>query len=198
MSNEPDSNPLETQPTPTNEPAPTEPRPAAEPPVPEPPAFDVAEVSLDTLKARLPEGAELNEALATDFLAKLNSAKSRGELAEQLVDMQVKLVTDAQEAMAAAWEETQNGWKAEMQKDATVGGTKLEANLAKAQEVINTYADDPAAVKELFALTGAGNNVHMLKLLVKLADAIPGESAPVQGNPTTEVKPREQRLFSPT
>jgi len=85
-----------------------------------------------------------------------------------------------------------------MQNDATVGGAKLDANLAKAQEVINTYADDPAAMKEFLALTGAGNSIHMLKFLLKVSDALPREGAPVQGNPTTEVKPREQRLFTAT
>lgn len=177
---------------------PADPATPAEPATPEPPAFDVAEVTLDAIKARLPQGAELDETLAADFLTKLNGAKSRGELAEQLVDMQIKMVSDAQEAFAQAWEDTQNGWKAEMQNDATVGGAKLDANLAKAQEVINTYADDPSAMKEFLALTGAGNSIHMLKFLLKVSDALPREGAPVQGNPITEVKPREQRLFTTT
>lgn len=184
--------PTQTEPTQTTNPNPE----PANPTPPEPPVFDIAEASLDVLKAKLPEGTELNEALASEFLTLLNGAKSRTELAEGLMDMQLKVAAQAEEAMTKAWNDTQETWKKEMEEDPKVGGTQLSANLAKAQEVINTYAENPNAVKELLTLTGAGNSVHMLKLLMAIASAIPGESAPVEGNPTTEVKPREQRLFT--
>lgn len=184
--------PTQTGPTQTTNPDPE----PANPTPPEPPVFDIAEASLDVLKAKLPEGSELNEALASEFLTLLNGAKSRTELAEGLMDMQLKVAAQAEEAMTKAWNDTQETWKKEMEEDSKVGGTQLSANLAKAQEVINTYAENPNAVKELLTLTGAGNSVHMLKLLMAIASAIPGESAPVEGNPTTEVKPREQRLFT--
>lgn len=184
--------PTQTEPTQTTNPDPE----PANPTQPEPPVFDIAEASLDVLKAKLPEGVELDEALASEFLTLLNGAKSRTELAEGLMDMQLKVAAQAEEAMTKAWNDTQETWKKEMEEDPKVGGTQLSANLAKAQEVINTYAENPDAVKELLTLTGAGNSVHMLKLLMAIASAIPGESAPVEGNPTTEVKPREQRLFT--
>ncbi|TXH48240.1 MAG: hypothetical protein E6Q97_25135 [Desulfurellales bacterium] len=187
MQTEPTTEPTQTT-NPTQEPA--------SPTQPEPPAFDIAEASLDALKAKLPEGTELNEALASEFLTLLNGAKSRTELAEGLMDMQLKVAAQAEEAMTKAWNDTQAAWKKEMEEDPKVGGTQLSANLAKAQEVINTYAENPAAVKELLTLTGSGNSVHMLKFLMAVSSAIPGESAPVEGNPTTEVKPREQRLFT--
>lgn len=197
---------VETQPAQQSEPTteqtteptqPTDPTPEpTNPTQPEPPVFDIAEASLDVLKAKLPEGVELDEALASEFLTLLNGAKSRTELAEGLMDMQLKVAAQAEEAMTKAWNDTQTAWKKEMEEDPKVGGTQLSANLAKAQEVINTYAENPGAVKELLTLTGAGNSVHMLKLLMAIASAIPGESAPVEGNPTTEVKPREQRLFT--
>ena len=182
----------QTEPTQTTNPDPE----PANPTQPEPPVFDIAEASLDVLKAKLPEGTELDEDLASEFLTLLNGAKSRTELAEGLMDMQLKVAAQAEEAMTKAWNDTQETWKKEMEEDPKVGGTQLSANLAKAQEVINTYAENPNAVKELLTLTGAGNSVHMLKLLMAIASAIPGESAPVEGNPTTEVKPREQRLFT--
>lgn len=160
------------------------------------PEFDFTEATLDTLKAKLPKDLELNEPLASEFLTLLNGAKSRTELAEGLMDMQLKVAAQAEEAMTKAWNDTQAAWKKEMEEDPKVGGTQLSANLAKAQEVINTYAENPAAVKELLTLTGSGNSVHMLKFLMAISSAIPGESAPVEGNPTTEVKPREQRLFT--
>lgn len=163
---------------------------------PEAPAFDIAEINVDSLKALLPEGAELDETLGTEFLGILNSSASRSEMAKGLLGLQAKIQEQSMTAVQTAWNNTNEGWITEMKADAEIGGEKLEANLAKARTVIETYADDPKALKELFALTGIGNNVHMAKLLIKLADAIPGESKPVDGAPTKTNKSRADRLFS--
>lgn len=162
----------------------------------EAPAFDLAEVNVDALKALLPEGAELNEELSTEFLGIINTSASRADMAKGLIALQSKIQEQSVTAVQEAWNNTTESWATELKTDATIGGEKLEVNLAKARTVIETYADDPKALKELFALTGLGNNVHMAKLLVKLADAIPGESKPVEGAPTQTTKSRADRLFS--
>lgn len=207
MHNEPEplnsSPPPVTEPTPTptpNEPAPTEPTSLITEPVvpaaPEPPAFDVTELTFDTFKTMLPQDAQVNEPLAQDFLKLLNESKSRNDMAKGMIELQTKVFTQAQEQMATAWNTTQDGWKAEIQNDPQVGGDKLAANLAEAQGVINTYAADAAALKQLFGLTGVGNNIHMLRFLMNVAKAIPGEGKPVQGTAEPEAKTRADRLFT--
>lgn len=208
MSNEteppssPDSTTTTPEPTTTPTPEPTQDQsslitdPPAAPAEPAPSAFDVTELTFDNFKALLPQDAEVNEPLARDFLKLLNESKSRSDLAKSMVDLQTKVVTQAQEQMAASWNTTQEGWKAEIQNDPVIGGSNLAANLAEAQTVINTYAADAAALKQLFGLTGMGNNIHMLRFLMNVAKAIPGEGKPVQGTTEPEGKTRAERLFT--
>lgn len=159
------------------------------------PEFDFAEVDLEGLKSFIPEGAEVDEGLATEFLTMINGAKSRADMVKGAVALQEKIQTQAVEAMQTQWQETQNSWREEVKADKEIGGANLEPNLAKALEVVNTYAGDAKAVKELFALSGVGNNIHMVKLLMNIAKAIPGESKPVEGSPAPVEKSRAQRLF---
>lgn len=188
-------------PTPTAEPTssttPTpEPQPTTTPtPTQEPPAFDVADVTIDSLKALLPKDAALNEPLANEFLSVLNGAKSRGDLAKGMVDLQTKIETGAVEAMTNAWNDTLKSWKDAAAADKEIGGANLEANLAKSRTVLETYSKNSTELKELFALTGVGNHPAMVKFLLAVQAAIPTESTPVQGSPVSVESTRAKRLF---
>jgi len=177
-----------TQTTPTPEPTPT---PTSEPA----PAFDVADVTLDSLKALLPKDAALNEPLANEFLSVLNGAKSRGDLAKGMIDLQTKIETGAVEAMTNAWNDTLKSWKDAAAADKEIGGANLEANLAKSRTVLETYSKNSTELKELFALTGVGNHPAMVKFLLAVQAAIPTESTPVQGSPVSVESTRAKRLF---
>ena len=177
-----------TQTTPTPEPTPT---PTSEPA----PAFDVADVTLDSLKALLPKDAMLNEPLANEFLSVLNGAKSRGDLAKGMIDLQTKIETGAVEAMTNAWNDTLKSWKDAAAADKEIGGANLEANLAKSRTVLETYSKNSTELKELFALTGVGNHPAMVKFLLAVQAAIPTESTPVQGSPVSVESTRAKRLF---
>jgi len=177
-----------TQTTPTPEPTPT---PTSEPA----PAFDVADVTLDSLKALLPKDAALNEPLANEFLSVLNGAKSRGDLAKGMIDLQTKIETGAVEAMTNAWYDTLKSWKDAAAADKEIGGANLEANLAKSRTVLETYSKNSTELKELFALTGVGNHPAMVKFLLAVQAAIPTESTPVQGSPVSVESTRAKRLF---
>ena len=177
-----------TQTTPTPEPTPT---PTSEPA----PAFDIADVTLDSLKALLPKDAALNEPLANEFLSVLNGAKSRGDLAKGMIDLQTKIETGAVEAMTNAWNDTLKSWKDAAAADKEIGGANLEANLAKSRTVLETYSKNSTELKELFALTGVGNHPAMVKFLLAVQAAIPTESTPVQGSPVSVESTRAKRLF---
>lgn len=207
----PDDTPTTPDPTTTPDPAaPAE--PAAKPDSllgadpakstePEPPAFGADPLDADKLKAVLPEGFELDETLSTRFLEAVNSAKSREEFAQQMLELQAELLTKADEAATAAWNSTQDAWKAEVTADPEFGGPKLQTSLATARTLIETHAKDPAeaaAIKDFMNLTGAGNSIHMVRLLNRLAARIPGEAKPVEGTPAPTDKPRAERLFGTT
>lgn len=182
----------------TTAPAP-EPTPTQAPVTTEAPAFGADPITLDVLKAALPQEVEVDEAALTSFSELINKAGSREEFAREALGFYTKLQTEALEANTRAWQETQDRWIGEVKSDPNLGGEKLDASLATAKEVVMRYAgEDAAAVMELFDLTGVGNNVHIVRLLNNFAKALPGEAKPITGDPAPTDKTRSQKLFTAT
>lgn len=208
MSNEPDDpKPTNSDPTQTPTPEPTPTDPPADPsliggePKPAEPAFGLEPVEADAFKSLLPEGFEPDEALSTRFLEALNTADSREALAKSMIEIQSDMLKQADEAAAQAWSDTQDAWKDEVRADKEFGGDNLDRSLATARTLIETYAKDQAeatALKDFFALTGVGNSIHMVRLLNRLAAAVPGEAKPVEGTPSPTEKSRADKLFGAT
>jgi hypothetical protein len=106
---------------------------------------------------------QLKEALSTDGL----SMQERGQ---KLVDMYAKMQTESAAEQAKAWETVQTEWRSTIEKDPVLGGS----NTARTQEVLgkalDVYGND--AVREAFALTGAGNNPDVVRFIHKMAVAL--------------------------
>jgi hypothetical protein len=172
-----------------------------EPPKPEEPAFGADPLDAEKFKSLLPEGFAADEELSAKFLEAVNSAPSREAFAQQMISLQTEMLTKAETAATEAWEATQTAWKNEVTSDPEFGGDKLQTSLATARTLIETHAKDQAeakAIKEFFALTGAGNSIHMVRLLNRLAARIPGEAKPVEGTPAPTDLSRAERLFGKT
>lgn len=141
----------------------------------------------------LPEGFTADEQLLPEFLKVVNDqemdAKSR---ANALVDLQSKLMTKASEAGSAAWDKVQNEWRDAVKSDPAIGGDKMQPALASVSKLIAEYGS-----KELtgvFDLTGAGNNVHVIKFLHTLAEKLT-EGGFAQGQPTNTAQDAASRLY---
>jgi hypothetical protein len=142
------------------------PEPAAPEPKPDAPATPEALADFT-----LPDGftadpalmTQLKEALSTDGL----SMQERGQ---KLVDMYAKMQTESAAEQAEAWETVQTEWRSTIEKDPVLGGS----NTARTQEVLgkalDVYGND--AVREAFALTGAGNNPDVVRFIHKMAVAL--------------------------
>lgn len=159
------------------------------------PEFGADPVASESLKELLPEGFEPNEPVLNEFVEMINGAKSRADIVQGALKMLGEQQTQAESAIVDEWNETQNKWRDEVKNHPTLGGDKMEESLANALTVVDTYAGDAAAVKELFKLTGAGNSVHMVELLNNIAKAIPGESKPVEGSQKPTSRSRAEKLF---
>lgn len=166
----------------------------AAPPAPDAPAFGDA-LEMEAFKELLPEGTELDEELAGPFLEALNKSNSRAELASNMLAFQESVATKVSEQMAEQWGSLQREWKAETQAHPTLGGENYAKSLATARGLIETYAENPAALKQMLTLSGAGNSVHMVQLLNKLAELIPSEAEPVKGDVAPTDKNRATILF---
>lgn len=179
--------------TPVTEPiTPTEPQ-ADDPAPAEPAAEPAAHVDLTVESLALPEGFVLDETIAPEFISVANELKLSPEQANKLIELHAKTQQQALEADSSAWDATQKEWKDAVQNDPDIGGVKLQPALTNIGKLIDEYGSKE--FREIMDLTGAGNNVHFVKFLAKIADKLT-EPGPTQGSP----KPHgdltaAQRLF---
>lgn len=150
------------------EPAPAEPAPSTDPAKPAP------------LEFKLPEGFQADQAQLTQLSEILQTKDiSPQEMGQKLVDLYVAEQAKAAKAQETAWENMQQTWVQELEADPKLGGS----NLARTQEVLGKALDvyggkDAQAIRDAFALTGAGNNPAIVRFIHSMAAAL-NEGAPV-------------------
>ena len=129
-----------------------------------------------------------------EFLGVMNDAALDGPgRAQKLVDLQSKAVQAMSEKAMADWTSLQETWQEEARSDKEIGGEKLDANLAKISTLINVHGSPE--LRQIMDQTGAGNNVHVIKFLTKIATAL-GESSPLPApGPVAGDKSLAQRMF---
>lgn len=142
----------------------------------------------------IPEGLEVSETYRDEALTIINNRElSPKDQLQGLVDLQGKLAKEASEAISETWATTQKTWQDEVKADPTIGGDKLPATLSAVNKLVTEYGDDKLV--EAFALTGAGNNVHVIKFLNAMAGKLL-EGGPVPaGGPTNQDSTAAERLF---
>ncbi len=134
----------------------------AEPPAPEPKAEPLTMEALT-----VPEGFELQPELAGEFL---NGEQAPQDRANALLALHGKVLEAASEASSKEFEDTQTAWKDEVKADPEIGGAKLQPVLANIGKLVGEFGTPE--LKNVFDLTGAGNNIHMVKFLDKIAGVL--------------------------
>lgn len=131
---------------------------------------------------KLPEGFETNDEVTGKFLGILNNAEldPKGR-AQQLIDLQAEVMKAASERGHELWRETQDKWANEVKADPELGGDKLGPKLAGVTKLIDAYGSNE--LRDVLDLTGAGNNIHVVRFLSKIADQLVTEGGPVVGRP---------------
>jgi 2-oxoglutarate dehydrogenase complex dehydrogenase (E1) component-like enzyme len=143
----------------------------------------------------LPEGFELQPEMASEFLEILNGDQSPQDRANALIALHGKTLTEASEASSKLWEEMQTTWKDEVKADPDIGGAKLQPAITNIQKLIDEYGTSD--LKDVFALTGAGNNIHIIKFLNKVANVLTEGKLFTAGSPAGANDPDAvaKRLF---
>lgn len=180
---------------PVPDPAPAPPAEAAgEPPAPEGEgslaAPEVAPLTFESLT--LPEGLSLSPELGAKFVDALNNAELDPQgRANALLSLHAEVLKEAADAYAGQWEAMQNEWKQGVLT--AFPGEKLTQAQTQIAKVLDRYGDK--AVREAFALTGAGNNPDIFKFLAAVA-ADMNEQPPVRGAPAAAPpSDRASRMF---
>lgn len=157
------------------------------------PAEPVVVEPLTAESIKMPEGFEINETVRDNFLSIMNDDKlSPAERAQSLIDLQAGVVKELATAQEKAWADTQEKWTNEVKSDKDYGGDKLEPALGKISQVLDKYGSPE--LRELFTLTGAGNSIHMVRFLAKVANDLT-EGGPVSGSPPAQGKSLASQLF---
>lgn len=203
--------PQEPTTPPTNEPSPSllneGQKPADPPPVEETPeakaareAEEATKVANDTLKNPFKpeelkfssEDIKVDPALAGQFSELVNKFGIPRDAVAGLVALQEQTMKAASEAGSAQWNELQETWRAEVSKDAEIGGEKLQPTLGSISKLLDRYGSPE--VRAAFDLTGAGNNPQVIKFLAKVAKDL-GEPGPISGQPGSPPRSAAEILF---
>lgn len=164
--------------------------PAVETPAVETPAV-VEPLTLESFK--IPEGFEVDPEVSSKFLEILNDEKiTSAERAQGLIDLQAGMMQKAFSASEQVFATQQETWVNEAKADSDVGGEKLAPALGRIATLVNQFGSPE--LKQVFDVTGAGNNVHMIKFLNKIASEF-GEGGPVLGAPATSQASLAERMY---
>lgn len=128
---------------------------------------------------------EVNETLRDEALSLFNNRElSPKEQLQGLIDLQAKVAKEASEAISETWTNTQKEWQDAVKADTEIGGDKLPTTLAAVNKLVTEYGNDELV--EAFAVTGAGNNVHVIKFLNNVASKL------LEGRPVSAASPSSQ------
>lgn len=97
------------------------------------------------------------------------------------VDQVNKAMTAHESAGNQAWTDMRDSWRQEFRKDKDLGGNREQTTLAGANAMIERFGGSRAQQTELrrvLSVTGAGDNVHTIRLLANIAKVL-GEGRPV-------------------
>lgn len=190
--------PTEPEVTPSTPPSPEPTPPTTPTPTPETPPAPEPVVPLTAESITFREGFQVDETVRDNFLTLLNDDKiSRAELGQKLVDLQQdfvqKIMTDSDAALTKAWEDQQTQWQDEVRADPEVGGEKMEPVLGEIAKLVNEYGTPEVA--DILTNTGAGNNIHIVKMMHKIAKALNEGNGHANGAPPPSEKSAAQTLF---
>lgn len=155
---------------------------------------EVTPLTVEDIK--LPEGFEAQPELMTKFVELFNGEMDPKERAQALVNLHTETIRTALEADSEAWDNMQTEWKDAVKADPDIGGAKLQPTLANVNKLVDEYGTQE--LKDVFDLTGAGNNIHMIKFLNVIAEKLteggykPGATP---SNAADSEEAKAQRMF---
>lgn len=158
----------------------------------EAPAF--VPLTADALK--FPEGVTVDEPIRDELLSIMNNQElAPAARAQALADLHLKAVTLASEKGSQAYQDLQKQWKGQAEAEF---GERLDPTLGGISKLIDEFAGtraQAAELRDLFALTGAGNSPSMIRFLDNVAKKLVVEGRPVAGTPSNAGKSAAEILY---
>ena len=155
-------------------PADTEPKPVAEP-------LKLEDFTLPEGMAADADAMAAFKTILADPEADFSTAKGRQAFGQKLVELQAGQNTKVAGAIENHWRDTQKAWQKEVMEDKDLGGAKWPETRASVNEAL-TLLDPSGEARTAFAMTGAGNNPAIIRMLHK-ASTMLTEGGHVGGKP---------------
>ena len=156
------------------------PEPAATPEAPAPAAAPVYEFKWQ--EGFTPLAAEE----LAPFTTVLGEAKVAPEAAQKLLDMHLaeipKIIERVQKQSENLWNDTRKAWQDEIRADPELGGNRIQTVIQTCGQLINEYggsAEQKQQLREVFNLTGAGDNPAVVRFIYNLGRALTEQSHPI-------------------
>jgi len=166
-------------------------KPAAEEKKPEEKTEAAAKVVPEKYDFKAPEGMTLDDAEVGKFSELAKKAQLDQTIAQELVDFHFETLKKAGSDLVAAqqnqWNEIQNAWKAEVDKDPELGAQKTEVT-TRIGRLLDEYGSKEA--RDAFDTTGAGNNPAIIRLLNNIAKKVVEAGPRPNGDPLKGKGPR--------
>ncbi len=167
------------------------------------PADDAAEDKVPQdgkYEFKMPEGVELDAALAEALSPQLKELGIGQAGAQKLVDKYIEAQTKQAEATAANWTKIQEEWVSSARADKEIGGDKFDASVAGARRILDDPRFGSPELKEYLNASGGGNHPELIRLLARVGNAISndkpegsGASAPLKQDSLTVLYPNDTK-----
>lgn len=123
---------------------------------------------------KLPEGAKLDGATATEFAAAAQKAGLSAEQAQAALEFfNAKaggFLDGLKQAQTEAFENQVKAWDAELRADTEIGGEKLQANLETGRRALERFADKEAI--EFLRESGLNSHPKLARIFVRIGKAM--------------------------
>lgn len=153
----------------------------------------------------LPEGVKLESEKVGKYTELLGKHRAPQELGQELINFhvaEVQAVADrVQRSNVEAWDRMQDQWVSDFRSDREIGGNREITTLRNCAAVIEQYGGSPeqqAQLREIFTVTGAGNNPAVIRLLNNIGRVL-SEGRPVPAaKPPAQPSSRQERRYGST
>jgi len=162
-----------------------------------PPETTVTEAPLLTATDLvMPEGMAVDDKLKTEFIDLLNDKNLKPvDRANKLIDLQKRAQEAQMQSTRDAFVKMNEDWQKETTDDKEIGGDKLPGVLAGISKVLDKYGSQE--VRQIFDITGVGNNVHVARMMHKIAMVL-NEPGFVGGQPPGQVQSAASLIYDNT
>lgn len=134
------------------------------------------------------EGMTLDNDLLAEFVPMAKELNLPQEKAQALVDMASKLVQKQAAAQQETFRSTVDGWVNAAKTDKEFGGDKFAGSIEVAQRALNSFATPE--LKEALNTTGLGNHPEMIRLMVRIGNAMKEDDRIVTGTTPPQSAPK--------